>query len=91
MHVLVRRLRPWLVAGGDALLATALTVAVCWLILRSLTGGAAGPVGAYLSGDLTGLAAAAVAASTGAPLDWSCRTGRARSGRTRGSWLSRSG
>ncbi|MDO3700241.1 M4 family metallopeptidase [Micromonospora sp. C28SCA-DRY-2] len=70
MPVLVRRLRPWLVAGGDALLAAALTVAVCWLVLRSLAGGAAGPVGAYLAGDLTGLAAA-VAASTGAPLDWS--------------------
>lgn len=70
MPVLVRRLRPWLVAGGDALLATAVTVAVCWLVLRSLAGGAAGPVGAYLAGDLTGLAAA-VAASTGAPLDWS--------------------
>ncbi|GAA3749580.1 hypothetical protein GCM10022225_37310 [Plantactinospora mayteni] len=48
-----------------------LTIACCWLVLTILGGGAAdaGPIGAFLARDLPGLAAA-VAASTGAPVDW---------------------
>lgn len=57
---------------AEALGAAALTAGVCWAILALLSGGgtAAGEIGGFLSDDLAGTAAA-VAASTGAPVDWS--------------------
>jgi Zn-dependent metalloprotease len=57
--------------GVEALGAAALTAGLCWAILALLSGGgsAAGEIGGFLSTDLAGIAAA-VAASTGAPVDW---------------------
>ncbi|MCW6010646.1 hypothetical protein K1W54_39765, partial [Micromonospora sp. CPCC 205371] len=67
----VRRLSSLCRVVAEALGAAALTIGVCWAILALLAGGdtAAGEIGGFLSADLAGTAAA-VAASTGAPVDW---------------------